>query len=411
MSAAAQEKRELLASLLLRRHRQAFPTLTHKTYLNFGAEGLLPSPALEAMVAYYRELEQLAPFTSEGGALAFTTMQSARAAVAAALSVKPTSLALTESTTVACNIALWGIDWREGDELAISRCEYPAVRSAAEILATRFRLKLIEFGTDEPSTRWLDELSSTLTPRTRAVVVSHVPWDRGGILPIGEIAKLCRDAGERTLLIVDGAQSAGVLPLDVEASGVDLYAVPGHKWWCGPEGTAALYVGPRALQELQPSFLGVRALKRSPATTPIDACPTAPALRDDASRFEAGTSAVALLAGLTAAIGLHATWGPPAQRFERIRSLAERLWSGLASLPSIAIETLQDAPPATGLVYFRPRTVEAAVLVRDLAKRGLLVRDIPGRECVRVSVHYLTLEDEIDHFLTALRESLRAAGS
>lgn len=390
-------KRELLAGLLLRRHRQSFATLESKTYFNFGAQGPLPAAAFEAMRALYAEIEQAAPLSAEGGAAVLLAAKRARAALAAELAAPETSIALVESTSVGCNIALWGIDWRPGDHLVISDREYPGVTATAAAVMRRFGLDVSRWSLDGPNDAVVAGLAGSLRPRTRAVVVSHIPWDTGRIVPLAEIAAVCHGHGAKPLLIVDGAQSAGVLPLDLPALGVDVYAVPGHKWWCGPEGAGGLYVGSRALAELVPTFVGTRGLAFS-------ASGEVTGYRPDAGRFEVSTAAVALHAGLGASLALHAAWGTPASRLERIRKLSRRLWEGLGALPSVRAVRLQEEPPETGLVLFRVPGHEPQHLVRRLEARGILMRAILHADCIRASVHYLNLEDEVDKLLTALED-------
>src|SRR3954466_287995 len=86
----------------------------------------------------------------------------------------------------------------------------------------------------------IEELRQALSPRTKAVVLSHVNWATGMVLPIRELADLAHAAG--ALLICDAAQAAGMVPSNVYDLGVDVYACSGQKWLCGPDGTGALFV-------------------------------------------------------------------------------------------------------------------------------------------------------------------------
>lgn len=399
------DRRELLADLLLRRHRQRFAGLAGTIHLNFGAQGPLARPAFEALRAWYEENDRVSPLSMEGQAAAQLAVRRVRAALAAEVAAPETAVALVESTSVGCNVALWGIDWRPGDHLVISDHEYPGVAAAAAEVARRFGLEVGRWSLDGSRDAVLAGLAGCLRPRTRAVVVSHVPWDTGRVVPLAEAAALCRErAGEDLCLIVDGAQAAGVLPLDLPALGADVYAVPGHKWWCGPEGAGALYVGPRALAGLSPAFVGPRSLRFSAAGD-------ATGWKPDAGRFEVSTSALALHAGLAAAVALHGEWGPAAARLARLRKLARRLWEGLGTLEPDGVVRLQAEPPEVGLVFFRVEGEEARRLVQELEARRILVRAIPHAGCVRASVYYLTLEDEVDELLAAVEDLCHARPS
>jgi L-cysteine/cystine lyase len=400
---AAGARRELLATLLLRRHRRGFTVLDRRTYLNFGTQGPLPAAALAALDAVHAELDREGPASAEGAAAVALAARGARAALAAELAVPAPALALVESTTVGCNVALWGIDWRPGDHLIVGDHEYPGIAAAAVAVAARFSVELTRWPVDGPPPAVLAALAARLRPRTRAVVASHVGWDTGRILPLPEVAALCRDhGGGATRLVIDGAQAAGVLPLDLPALGADVYACPGHKWWCGPAGTGALYVAPAALAAIRPVFVGARGL-------PPAGEGAGDGLLADARRFEVSTAALPLYAGLTAALAVHHEWGTAAGRLARIQQLGRRLWDGLGALPAARLKRLQAEPPEAGLVFFRLPAADPEAAARALEAQGILVRAIAGAGCLRASLHYLNLDEEIDRLLAAL-DALRPAG-
>jgi L-cysteine/cystine lyase len=405
----SEEKRELLAGLLAARHRQHFPTLQHKAYFNYGAQGPLAAPALTAIDAYYRDVNAAGPLSIEGSLLAAAELQRTRAALAAALAAgAPERIALVDNTSTGCNVVLWGLDWQRGDHLLLGDHEYPAVAAAAREVARRHGLELGLLPTDGGSARLLADLDARLRPRTRLVVLSHVTWDRGDLLPLADILALCRERGQgHTRLLIDGAQAAGALPLDLAALGVDFYALPGHKWCCGPEGTGALYVDAEALADLRPTFIGPGSLRRAGPGDDVE-------LHPGARRFETSTSPVALYAGWRAALTLHDAWGSAESRWQRIRKLAHRLWTALGELEPALLTRLQTAPPEAGLVFFRCHDeiagagLEAAErqerVVRALESYGILLRSIPGAGIIRASVHYLTLDADLDRLLAALAE-------
>ena len=101
-----------------------------------------------------------------------------------------------------------------------------------------------------------EKVERAMTPKTRLVSISHVDWTTGEILPLEEISALARDRGALTL--VDGAQSVGNVPVDIPATGVDMYAFTGHKWVLGPEGMGAFYVRPGL--EAESTSLGFASL-------------------------------------------------------------------------------------------------------------------------------------------------------
>ena len=386
------QKRELLGELLLNKVRRQFPTLAEKAYLNYGAQGLMPEPALEAIRDFYDAVAVQGPFSLESGFFLHEKVTDTRELIAGELGVAPETISLVENTSTGSNIALWGLDWRAGDHLILSDHEYPGVVAAVEQVRRRFDLKVTRWSLDmHTPERLLEDLSSHLRSNTRLLVLSHIPWDTGQVLPIREIAALCHERG-RTRLLVDGAQSVGVLPLDLNALGVDYYAFPGHKWWCGPEGAGGLYVSPDAFGELSPTFAGPRGLV-------LDEGGNVRGFHQDGRRFEVSSSSFALYAGLMASITIHRQWGTSRRRYERIRDMSKMLYRGLLALASRipSLELPQTKVPEAGLVFFRTR--ENARLARLLEARGVLVRAIPTTDCLRASVHYLSHTGDINRLL------------
>ena len=171
-------------------------------------------------------------------------MDEARAVVAAVLGTEMDLVALTHSTTEGINLALGTIDWRAGDRAVTTSLEHPGVTGPLALLRDRLGVEVVEaeIGDGGDDARTLAALEAAAAGgRTRAIVASHVAWSTGAVLPAAAIAALARRCG--AVGILDGAQSAGAIPLAVDEIGADFYAVSGQKWLLGPEGTGALAVG------------------------------------------------------------------------------------------------------------------------------------------------------------------------
>jgi len=393
------QKRALLAALMVKKARGQYPAMKSNHYFNFGAQGILSKVAQETIRTSYEELMEEVPFTVDHQVKAFETMTNCATALATELGVERKYLSLVENTTTGCNTALWGMNWQAGDHLLYTDCEYPAVVAVIRQLEQRFGISSESWPIGGHRQMILDGLDQRIGPRTRMVVLSHIPWNTGTILPLAEISALCKDrSGGRIRVVVDGAQSAGVLDLNMEALGVDAYAFPGHKWLCGPEGTGCLYVSPRAHEDICPTFFGPRGCRYS---TDGDVLGPQP----DGRRYESSSTAVPLYRGLAAALGLHHKWGSPAKRFERITELSGYLWKELARLEqgNLGLTRLQTKAPEAGLVYVGH--AQSTRLSRELERSRVMVRTIPGGGCIRICTHYLTLREEIDHLLKTLSEA------
>jgi L-cysteine/cystine lyase len=420
-------------------HRQQFPALANKAYFNYGGQGPLPEPALDAIYQAYKRVQLGGPFSGEVGAWVVQEAMLTRRAIASELTVPPETIALTEDVTVGCNIALWGIDWKAGDHLLLSDCEHHGIVASVMELQRRFNIEVSIC----PLADTLNEgdpvavIADSLRPNTRLLVISHILWNTGQVLPLAEIVKVCHEppltppcqgggqeefslvqgdgqedlpliqgGGQEDLpaknhkvrVLVDAAQSVGVLPLNLIESGVDFYAFTGHKWWCGPEGLGGLYVSAEALADLHPVFIGWRGIV-------TDANAKVLGWKPGSQRYEIATSAYPLYAGLRSAIALQHEGGTIEERYAEICRLSKYLWERLSELPDV--ECLRTSAPEAGLVSFRlSNGMPHKKLVDLLEKQGIMVRTILNPDCVRACVHYFTTEAEIDKLVGAIANQL-----
>ena len=383
----------------LKSHRQQFPALANKAYFNYGGQGPMPQAALDAIYRSYEYVQRAGPFSTEVNAWVEQEALQTREALASLLSVPSQTITLTENVTTGCNIALWGIDWKAGDRVLLSDCEHPGIVATVQEIQRRFNIEvstcplMATLNQGDP----VAAVTEHLQPNTRLVVLSDILWNTGQVLPLAQITKAVHSysgAAQPVKILVDAAQSVGVLPLNLTNLGVDFYAFTGHKWLCGPEGVGGLYVRSEAKTSLNPTFIGWRGLEYTKSEL---------SWQPDGRRFEVATSAYPLYAGLRAAIALHDRWGSQQERYQRIRHLSEYLWQRLTKLPEVTC--LRTSPPEAGLVSFqldnkRPHRE----LVQFLEKQGELVRIIQEPDCVRASLHYLTLEEEIDRLVEAIQK-------
>jgi L-cysteine/cystine lyase len=385
--------------------RQQFPALLHKAYFNYGGQGPMPQRAIAAIHQALDYTQQVGPFCNAVNQWITHESKLTREAIATVLQVATDTITLTENVTVGCNIALWGIDWREGDHILLSDCEHPGVIAIVEEVQRRFGVKvstcplMATLNQGDPVT----VIEQHLRPTTRLVVISHILWNVGKVLPLAEIVTACHrypSAYATVRVLVDAAQSVGVLPLNLPETGVDFYAFTGHKWLCGPAGVGALYVSPEARAVLAPTFVGWRGITRNEKGFPTG-------FVADGQRYEVATSDFILFGALREAIALHNTWGTAEQRFQRIRDLSAYLWQQLKTLPQV--DCLSHTPPDAGLIAFQIKSQRPKIhaeVVNALEKQGTMLRTILDPDCIRACVHYFTLESEIDQLMATLRNLL-----
>ncbi|MDZ7956432.1 MAG: aminotransferase class V-fold PLP-dependent enzyme [Aulosira sp. DedQUE10] len=381
----------------LHRHREQFPALANKTYFNYGGQGPMPQGAINAISETQLHIQHLGPFGNEVGRWIGLNIQATKAAIASELNVAPTTITLTENVTVGCNIAMWGIEWQSGDHILLSDCEHQGIIAIAQEIGRRFDVEVTTcplmdtLNAGDP----VEVITQHLRPNTRLVVLSHILWNTGQLLPLDKIAELCRNNNSQ--LLVDAAQSIGAMPLNLTELGVDFYAFTGHKWLCGPAGVGGLYVRPQAQANLKPTFVGWRSVVIDDRSKPVD-------WKKDGQRYEVGTSDYPLYVGLNEAIAIHQQWGTAEERYQQICRNSEYLWRKLTTLPNV--KCLRTSPPESGLVSFQlanQQPQSTLELVGFLESQRIFTRKIADPDCVRACVHYFTLESEIDQLVEAVR--------
>ncbi|MGB3293887.1 MAG: aminotransferase class V-fold PLP-dependent enzyme [Phormidesmis sp.] len=388
--------------------RQQFSVLQGKHYFNYGGQGPMADSAISRLIQSQQKIQSEGPFAGAINDWLQAEGKQIRSTLARSLGTQPETITLTENVTVGCNIPLWGLPWQSGDHILLGDCEHPGVVAAVNEISRRYGLEVstcalaATMNGGDPVT----VVEQGLRPQTRLVIISHVLWNTGQLLPLKEIVALCHAHTPQTRVLVDAAQSVGVLPLDspgwtLPDTGVDYYAFTGHKWLCGPAGVGGLYVRPEVLDETAPTFIGWRGVEVDGAANPTGWKP-------DGQRFEVATSDYPLWGALRQAMAVQAAWGESAARYQRICSLSERLWRGLRSLPRVEC-LLTQSPPPSGLVSFQllgddaqPKPDLHRALVQQLEAQKVYVRTLLSPHCVRACVHYLSLESEVDELVTRI---------
>ena len=384
------------------------PALANKVYFNYGGQGPLPNPSLVAIQQSWGTIQELGPFSEAVFPYASRTITELRQRLAPWLGVPPQRLAFTENVSSGCVLPLWGLPWQQGDQLLISDAEHPGVVAACRELAHRHGMELAGFPVqdllaDAAGTKAavLQRLEAALTPHTRLVVLSHLLWNTGQVMPIPEVATLLQSRQPRPWLLVDAAQSFGSLPMEGAADAADIYACTGHKWCCGPEGLGVVAVSERLLAEGRPTLIGWRSLSQeTQAGSGVHA---------DARRFEVATSCLPLFAGLQCSLQLLEEQGSAEDRLALIRERSLQLWQGLQASPHWQ-PLLQVAPPA-GLVSFTGRGISRATsqashraIVTALGQKGIWLRSLEAPACLRACTHLVTRASEVDQLLSQLNQ-------
>lgn len=314
----------------------------------------------------------------------------------------PNDIALTSNTTEALNLAIKGY-LHEGDHVIATMIEHNSVRRPLEYLKRTRGIQVEYVAVDEEGQLDLQLIERAFRSNTRLVVCSHSSNLLGSIIPIMELGRMVKEKG--AVLLVDAAQSAGMLDIHVEDMHVGMLAFPGHKGLLGPQGTGGLYISPHI--DLEPLMHGGTGSQSEAIEQPT--------VRPD--RYEAGTPNTIGFAGLRAGVEQVLEW-TPRQIYQHEWELTQYLMEGLQQISDLRLLGPGLGVARTGIVAFVSEKYSASELAFRLDREyGIAVR--AGFHCtplahmasgtvqtgaVRASVGMSTRRDEVERMIEAMVE-------
>lgn len=373
-------------------------------YLDSAATCQQPQVVLDAMQDYVIHQHANAHRGAHGRARAATqAYEDARIRVAAFIGADAGNLAFTASTTAALNqLTAVAINWQAGDEIVISASEHHANILPWQRLAERLALTLKVIPVSN-ATGQLIEPEQYLGPRTRLLAVTMASNVTG---VVNELANLCKKARAKNILtVIDAAQAAAHIDINVKRLGCDALAFSAHKVY-GPTGIAALYMRPELWQSMPPQNLGGGIVETVTFTSSE--------LVSSIQKFEAGTPNVGAAVGFSAALD----WLQQAQQAgagRYLRNLQQKLIAALQQRPQL--ELLPTDPNGTPIVSFYSQAFHCHDLALLLAEQDIAVRaghhcaqpllqhwQIPG--VVRLSLGLTVTEQQLTQTLVALDKAM-----
>ena len=402
------------------RIRRDFPILGETAhgkpivYLDNAASTQKPRQVIDAISRHYeRNNANVHRGIHELSNRATDAYDHARQQVAALLGITDTAeLIWTRGTTEGLNLVAYAYgmnNLRQGDEILLSVLEHHSNLVPWQLVAQRTGARLRFLEIDDQGRLDLSMLDELLTERTRIVSITHVSNALGTVNPIKQIAAKAKAAG--ALMVVDGAQSAPHLPVDVPSLGADFYAFSGHKM-CGPTGMGGLW-GRREVLEAMPPFHGggdmIEWVELESSTyAPIPA------------KFEAGTPNVAGAVGLGAAADYLAGLGREAILAHE-RALVAYAVERLTEIPDLTVLGPRDLSERSGVVSFTLADIHPHDLATILDSEGVAIR--AGHHCcqplmkclgvgstARASFYLYNTPAEVDALVDALHRARELFG-
>jgi len=393
--------------------RADFPILNQQVhgkplvYFDNAATSQKPRAVIDALVHYYeRDNANVHRGIHELSNRATNAFEAARTRTAKFLNAKSgDEIIWTRGTTEAINLvaATWGAKHlKAGDVILLTELEHHSNLVPWQLLAQKTGAKLAYIPvTGDEGTLDLSKLDSLLTSQVKLLSLVHISNSMGTVNPVAEICARARKLGIVTL--VDGAQSAGHLPVDVQAIGCDFFAFSGHKI-CGPTGIGALY-GRTEILESMPPYQGGGEMILSVGYHKTE-------FKQAPHRFEAGTPDISGPIGLHAAmdyldaIGREKIW-------QHDQELANYAYEKLSALNNVRL--FGPKKNRAGLVSFLLKDVHAHDVVTLADQGGVALRG--GHHCTqplmhklgvestaRASFYFYNTQDEVDRFVAVIRE-------
>jgi selenocysteine lyase/cysteine desulfurase len=386
----------------LDRWRADTPGCQDRIHLNNAGAALPPQSVLGTMQRHLAREAEIGGY--EAADEAAPRVRDVYGLLGAVIGAPARNVAIVENATVAVSQALSAFDFRPGDVLVTSRCDYPSNQLMYVSLARRTGLvvhradDLPEGGVDPESVRQL-----VRNPRCRLVVLTWVPTNSGLIQAAEAVGAVCAEAG--IPFILDACQSVGQMPIDVTRLKCDYLAGTARKFLRGPRGIGFLYISERALAKgAYPLYVDMRGAEWTAADEFI--------LADGARRFENWEFAYALVLGMGEAARYALAVGDAG--FTRTRALAAELRAKLQALPNVrvydrgaelcAIVTIAVAghEPDVLKLQLRARGINVSVTDRDDGVLDLETKGVTA--LLRLSPHYYNTVAELDEAVAVLDE-------
>lgn len=363
-------------------------TVTEK-YINLNNAGVNPqAKVVQEAEAYYERLSNELP-----SFYMWRVIEKEKVLVKSALGnligCKGEDIALMRNTTEAMETIVFGLPLKRGDEVVLSRHDYPHMKFAWKQRALRDGIKLKWVSLELPSTDadyLVAQYDEQITSNTKLVCITHITNWNGQVMPLKKIAEKAKAKGAEVL--VDAAHTVGQRPLDIGSLQIDYLASSLHKWLGAPFGTGVLYVQKNKRAKLYPLLAG----------------PNPRAKR--MTKFEhSGTKAVSKQRAILPALVFHNSIGT-AKKSARIQLLKKYIVDGIKDIPSVKIQSPIDAEFGSAILLFSVDGVENKEAVRTLEGDWKIHCTISENEMlsgIRISPNIYTQLSELDTFVHAIK--------
>lgn len=373
--------------------REDFPVLKEYTYLDSASISLVPMPVIEAKQAFEREIG-LAGTISLGDEEEARAMEEPRKLAAELLGTNSSNIAIVTNATEALLQLAWALKPSKGANVVSIDLEFPTVLSPWLRIAkdTGVEVRLVE-RLKRPEELTFEDIEAKVDKQTAVLCISHVQFATGHRFDLKSLADLAHRYN--AVCIIDGTQSTGVIPINVEATGIDAFLTSAYKWLCGPFGVGILYVHPELCNRIDPPLAGWRS-KENMFTQPG----TSLVFAKDARKFDTGGTPD-YVSGFALGEAIKYISRPGIENnLKYVLHLADMLRDGLEELGADVIPRKDQL--RSGIVSAVFPKHDTNEIVRELRKRKICVASRLGR--IRFSPHIFNNEEDIEKTLKEIRQ-------
>jgi len=376
--------------------REDFPALDRLTYLNTASAGLVPASVVQPAHDFEAELAQ-AGTTGMDEDTEVGILEGARHAAAGLLHADPAAIAITTSFTEALGQLAWWLRPGPGQNVVSTEVDFPSVTYPWHRIAedTGCQVRLVPV-LDDPESFDVNTVAEHVDSATAVICISHVQYLTGHLLDLDDLVRLAHDHG--ALLIIDATQSAGQVPIDVAATGVDALITGSYKWLCSTFGAAACYLGPALLREFRPPLVGWRSTEH-PYSLDARWLPLAATARRMEYSTMSYASAIAFGRAIRYVAGLALD-----EIADHNRQLAGQLIDGLTGRGAKLL-TPRDPRRRAGTVTARFPGRDGEAIAAELTRHGVIVSPRVGS--TRFSMHFYNDSEDVNRALAVLDLVLR----
>ena len=374
-------------------YRKEFPILETTTYLVSNSLGPMPRSVPERLAEYSADWATLGVTAWKHGW--WEKPLSTGNEIAPLMNAEPGTVVMVPNVTFAQSVVASSLDFSSGrDTVVMTDLDFPSVRYAYQEMGKRFGARIVSVRSDDGITIDQDRLLGAIDERTRLVAISHVLYKSAFINDADAICRRAHEAG--SLVSLDAFHSVGIIPVDVQKSGVDFLSGGVLKWLCGGPGSCFLYVSPSLRDKLEPALTGWQAHARPFAFEDRMDYAAGP------SRWLNGTPVIPALYAAVEGVKLIRRAGIGAIRAKSVRQTSRLI--ELADERGFRVFSPRDPERLAGTVTIDvPHAYEVAQL---LLSKNILI-DYRVGAGIRVAPFFFNTDSEVELLVDTIDEALR----